>query len=106
VAKREVLSIFTRREWRPRSERRKRAGWVAWLEYSDRSPSIRCVVTDISADGARVIPDRPVEEGAELTLWIPQSRLRMAVQLVWADDGSAGLQFRFADNATVTDKPA
>lgn len=55
--------------------------------------SFDCQILNLSATGAKLKISAHLETGSNVRLYIPADRTVVPAQVMWMDDGNAGLQF-------------
>ena len=65
--------------------------WVGQIETAE-GERIPCLLVDLSTAGARIVPRRPLAEGAIVTLLAPVCGSRRG-RVAWATKSHVGLQF-------------
>jgi hypothetical protein len=77
-----------------RRSRRQSVARYAWIDLSDGSPPLKCVLGNMSDTGAKLIVDRSVELPAEFVLRLSaDGRVARKCRLAWIKDLNIGVQF-------------
>ncbi len=82
----------------PLARRRWKINWLAqlWTPAGRQ----RCLVADISADGAKIAIPRPPERGASVSLIVP-GFTGVAARVAWSRKGWVGLHFAESQPAVI-----
>ena len=87
-----IVSLITRRPWKPRADPRYEVEALGSLAVPGR-PAIRCLVDDISLGGAKVRPVAKVQVGEGFHLLIPEFEFAAPVTVLWTTHETVGLAF-------------
>jgi hypothetical protein len=74
-----------------RHQARRSGLWVAQVQTAE-GDRLSCLLLDLSNGGARIVPQRPLAEGAIVTILAPVCGTRRG-RVVWATKSHVGLQF-------------
>lgn len=76
-----------------RSSERFRTNLKGLIAREDNSPSVECIVLDLSTTGARIALLYPAEIPLEFELQIPEAGAFARARLIWTTGKEAGVAF-------------
>jgi hypothetical protein len=67
---------------------------TAWIDLGDGAPRRRCIISDVSASGARLAvgPGLPLPEEFQIAL-SRDGRVRRRCRVVWRETGEVGVRY-------------
>jgi hypothetical protein len=88
-----------------RASKRERVMLTAALSFSNRTFSVTCLVTQISAKGAKLSLSREVAISEKMNIAIPQRNIETSARLVWRRGHHAGIEFQDAVESAPPEAP-